>query len=88
MKPLVSQLWPQFMADPDFASCFGRVIVEHARMIRQEQQVIFTRCSAARLVRVCANGCWLRWRRIMKALICGSKTCLAIPVWTRQRCAA
>ena len=49
MKPLVSQLWPQFMADPDFASCFGRVIVEHARMIRQEQQVIFTLRSAAPL---------------------------------------
>ena len=35
MKPLVSQLWPQFMADPDFAACFGQVIVEHARMLRQ-----------------------------------------------------
>ena len=34
MKPLVSQLWPQFMADPDFAACFGQVIVEHARMLR------------------------------------------------------
>ena len=49
MKPLVSQLWPQFMADPDFASCFGRVIVEHARMLRQERQVIFTLQSAAPL---------------------------------------
>ena len=36
MTPLVSQLWPQFMADPDFAASFGRVIVEHARMLRQE----------------------------------------------------
>ena len=24
MTPLVSQLWPQFMADPDFAASFGR----------------------------------------------------------------
>ena len=39
MKPLVSQLWPQFMADPDFAACFGQVIVEHARMLRQDRQV-------------------------------------------------
>ena len=23
MTPLVSQLWPQFMADPAFAACFG-----------------------------------------------------------------
>ena len=37
MTPLVSQLWPQFMADPDFAASFGRVIVEHARMLRQER---------------------------------------------------
>ena len=36
MTPLVSQLWPQFMADPDFAACFGRVVVEHAQMLRQE----------------------------------------------------
>ena len=49
MKPLVSQLWPQFMADPDFAACFGQVIVEHARMLRQSQQVIFTLRSAAPL---------------------------------------
>ena len=40
MTPLVSQLWPQFMADPDFAASFGRVIVEHARMLRQERQVV------------------------------------------------
>ena len=49
MTPLVSQLWPQFMAVPDFAACFGRVIVEHARMLRQERQVIFTLRSAAPL---------------------------------------
>ena len=49
MKPLVSQLWPQFMADPDFAACFGRVLVAHACMLRQEQRVIFTLESAAPL---------------------------------------
>lgn len=49
MTPLVSQLWPQFMADPDFAASFGRVIVEHARMLRQERQVVFTLRSAAPL---------------------------------------
>ena len=49
MKPLVSQLWPQFMADPDFAACFGQVIVEHAQMLRQERQVVFTLRSAAPL---------------------------------------
>ena len=49
MTPLVSQLWPQFMADPDFAACFGRVVVEHAQMLRQERQVIFTLRSSAPL---------------------------------------
>ena len=24
------------MADPDFAACFGRVVVEHAQMLRQQ----------------------------------------------------
>ena len=37
------------MADPDFAACFGRVIVEHALMLRAEQRVIFTLQSAAPL---------------------------------------
>ena len=37
------------MADPDFAACFGRVIVEHALMLRTEQKVIFTLQSAAPL---------------------------------------
>ena len=56
MKPLVSQLWPQFMADPDFAACFGQVIVEHARMLRQDRQVEFTLRSAAPLDRnLCAR---------------------------------
>ena len=49
MTPLVSQLWPQFMADPDFAASFGRVVVEHAQMVRQERQVVFTLRSAAPL---------------------------------------
>ena len=49
MKPLVSQLWPQFMADPDFASCFGQVIVEHACMLRSSRRLTFTLRSAAPL---------------------------------------
>ena len=49
MTPLVSNLWPQFMGDPAFAACFGQVIVEHARMLRQDRQVEFTLRSAAPL---------------------------------------
>ena len=49
MTPLVSDLWPQFMVDPAFAACFGQVIVEHAQMLRQERQVIFTLRSGAPL---------------------------------------
>ena len=35
------------MADPDFAACFGRVVVEHAQMLRPERQGVFTlaRCA-------------------------------------------
>ena len=49
MKPLVSQLWPQFMADPDFAAHFGQVIVEKAEMTRTEKRIVFTLQSAAPL---------------------------------------
>ena len=49
MTPLVSNLWPQFMVDPAFAACFGQVIVEHAQMLRQERQGIFTLRSGAPL---------------------------------------
>ena len=37
------------MVDPAFAACFGQVIVEHAQMLRQERQVIFTLRSGAPL---------------------------------------
>ena len=49
MKPLVSQLWPQFMADPDFAAAFGRVIVDCAQMFRADKKIVFTLQSAAPL---------------------------------------
>jgi DNA polymerase-3 subunit alpha (Gram-positive type) len=56
MKPLVSQLWPQFMADADFASSFGSVIVEQAEMFRADKKLVFTLRSAAPLDRgLCAR---------------------------------
>ena len=55
MKPLVSQLWPQFMADPDFAACFGQVIVEHARMLRQDREgEVYPRRAPPRGQKLCA----------------------------------
>ena len=55
------------MADPDFAACFGQVIVEHARMLRQDRQVEFTLRSAAP-IRTSAPACWLPCSRTMRAL--------------------
>ena len=55
MKPLVSQLWPQFMADPDFAACFGKVMVEHALMLRA-------------WTRACVRGFWRPYSPIMRAM--------------------
>ncbi|MCI2046188.1 MAG: PolC-type DNA polymerase III [Faecalibacterium sp.] len=49
MKPLVSQLWPQFMADADFAGSFGNVIVEQAEMFRMDKKIVFTLQSVAPL---------------------------------------
>ena len=89
MTPLVSNLWPQFMVDPAFAACFGQVIVEHAQMLRQERQVIFTlRSSAPRhWTKISVPGCWHPCSRIMRALSCASRTCLAMPCWTKRPCA-
>ncbi len=42
MQPMVSKLWPQFMADPDFAAHFGNVIVEKAEMFRVDKKILFT----------------------------------------------
>lgn len=42
MQPMVSKLWPQFMADPDFAAHFGNVIVEKAEMFRMDKKILFT----------------------------------------------
>ena len=33
MKPLVSQLWPQFNADETFARCFAGVLVEQVELL-------------------------------------------------------
>ena len=49
MKPLVSQLWPQFMADPAFAAAFGSVLVDRAEMFRADKKIIFTLQSSAPL---------------------------------------
>ena len=56
------------MADPDFAACFGQVIVEHARMLRQDRQVEFTLRSAAPLDQNLCAGCWLPCSRTTRAL--------------------
>ena len=85
MTPLVSNLWPQFMVDPAFAACFGQVIVEHAQMLRQERQVIFTLRSGAPLDKnLCAR---LLASLQPRALSCASRTCLAMPCWTKRPCA-
>ncbi len=56
MQPLVSQLWPQFMADPDFAAHFGKVIVEKAEMFRLDKKILFTLRSVAPLdLTMCAR---------------------------------
>lgn len=47
MKPLVTQLWPQFTADSDFASSFSGVLVDKVEMKRNDQQVRISLQSAA-----------------------------------------
>lgn len=87
MKPLVSQLWPQFMADPDFAACFGQVIVEHARMLRQDRQVEFTLRSAAPLDQNLCARLLASLQPDYEGFELKIKTCLAMPCWTSTPCA-
>ncbi len=86
MTPLVSQLWPQFMADPAFASCFGQVIVEHARMLRQSQQVIFTLRSAAPLDKGLCARLLASLQPDYEGFELRSRTTSAMPCWTKRPC--
>ena len=39
MKPLVTDLWPQFGEDPTFAASFARVLVDRVEQLRQSKQI-------------------------------------------------
>ena len=46
MKPLVTQVWPQFTADQQFCAAFGSVLVERVELYRTKRQVIIRLRSA------------------------------------------
>ena len=46
MKPLVTQVWPQFTADQQFCAAFGNVLVERVELYRTKRQVIICLRSA------------------------------------------
>ena len=46
MKPLVTQVWPQFTADQQFCAAFGSVLVERVELHRTKRQVIICLRSA------------------------------------------
>ncbi len=46
MKPLVTQLWPQFAADETFARGFAGVLVERVELLRQSQKAVISLRSA------------------------------------------
>ena len=47
MKPLVTQLWPQFTADEEFTRCFQGVIVDHVKANREQKKITIACTSAA-----------------------------------------
>ncbi len=58
MKPLVTQLWPQFTVDETFARCFAGVLVEHVEMLRMSRKVRFSLRSGRPLpVALCQRLC-------------------------------
>ena len=46
MKPLVTQLWPQFTADETFANNFAGVLVERVELLRSQKKVCISLYSA------------------------------------------
>ena len=46
MKPLVTQVWPQFTADQQFCAAFGSVLVERVELYRTKRKVIICLRSA------------------------------------------
>ncbi len=58
MKPLVSQLWPQFGGDAVFAQSFAGVIVDRVELLRNSQKVKISLQSAAPIpVSLCNRLC-------------------------------
>ena len=49
MNLLVTQVWPEFGADPQFAAAFGSVLLEKVEQRRQSRRVILGLRSAAPL---------------------------------------
>ena len=46
MKPFVTQVWPQFMADQQFCAAFGSVLVDRVELYRTKRQVVICLRSA------------------------------------------
>lgn len=58
MKPLVSQLWPQFNADETFARCFAGVLVEQVELLRISRKLKISLRSASPLpIELCGRLC-------------------------------
>ncbi len=58
MKPLVTQVWPQFLADPQFAQAFGGVLVERVELNRARRTATLCLRSAAPLdAALCGRLC-------------------------------
>lgn len=58
MNPLVTQVWPEFGADPQFAAAFGGVVLEKVEQRRQSRRMILGLRSAAPLdSTLCARLC-------------------------------
>ena len=55
MKPFVTQVWPQFTADPQFCAAFGSVLVDRVELHRTKRQVILCLRSAEPLA-LCVFG--------------------------------
>ena len=68
LKPLVTQVWPQFTADEQFTASFSNVFVERVELFRSARKVIICLRSQSRWTLPCAGVFWRHWSRFLPVM--------------------
>lgn len=87
MKPLVTQVWPQFTADQQFCAAFGSVLVERVELYRTKRQVIICLRSAEPLDQALCGRLCASLQEVLQGMSCICATISPTPISPRNRSA-